>query len=32
VTEEEIEIATAKHNSRSKAFIDAGLTPEAAWD
>ena len=32
MTEEEIEIATAKHSSRSKAFMDAGLTPEAAWN
>ena len=32
MTEEKIEIATAKHNSRSKAFMDAGLTPEAAWN
>lgn len=32
MTEEEIEVATAKHNSRSKAFMDAGLSREAAWD
>jgi citrate lyase alpha subunit len=32
VTEEQIVIATAKHNSRSKAFMDAGLAREAAWD
>lgn len=31
MTEEEIEVATAKHNRRTKAFMDAGLTREAAW-
>jgi len=32
VTEEEIEVATAKHNRRTKAFMDAGLTREAALE
>ena len=31
MTEEEIEMATAKHERRTKAFMDAGLTREAAW-
>ena len=31
MTEEEIVIATAKHNSRSKAFMDAGLSQDEAW-
>jgi len=32
MTEEEIEVATAKHDRRTKAFMDAGLTREAAWE
>jgi hypothetical protein len=32
MTEEEIVIATAKHKSRSKAFMDAGLARESASD
>jgi hypothetical protein len=32
MTEEEIEVATAKHNRRTKAFMDAGLTREAALE
>lgn len=31
MTEEEIEIATAKHNRRRKAFEDAGLSSDAAY-
>ena len=32
MTEEEIEIATAKHERRSKVFMDAGLSREEAWE
>lgn len=32
MTEEEIEVATAKHNRRTKAFIDAGLPMDAALE
>ena len=32
MTEEEIEVATAKHNRRTKAFMDAGLTQDAALE
>ena len=31
MTEEEIEVATAKHNRRRKAFEDAGLSSDAAY-
>ena len=32
MTEEEIEIATRKHDARSKAFMAAGLSQQAAWE
>ena len=32
MTEEEIEVATTKHNRRTKSFMDAGLTQDAALE
>lgn len=32
MTEEEIEIATARHDRRTSAFMKAGLSREEAWE
>jgi len=32
VTEEEIEIASAKHNRRTQAFMAHGMTQQQAWE